>query len=131
MGGMSRRPWTVLAATLLCAAACALPAVALGAPPARACNSSDLRYPFQPGGPKTFGVFQLRIAGGQCATAHRIAQAWMGRFEAAFRAGRLVVPRSVGGFRFTTLPAHEAQAFSERGQAGATTIWFDYRIPNG
>jgi hypothetical protein len=29
------------------------------------------------------------------------------------------------------LPAHEVQAFSERGQSATTTIWFDYRIPNG
>jgi hypothetical protein len=99
--------------------------------PARTCNSADLRYPFQPGGPKTFGVFQLRIAGGPCATAHRVAAAWMKRFETAFRAGRTVVPRSVDGFRFITLPAHEVQAFPERGRSGATTIWFDYRIPNG
>jgi hypothetical protein len=42
-----------------------------------------------------------------------------------------VVPRSVDGFRFTTLPAHDAQEFRERGQMGNTTIWFDYRIPNG
>jgi hypothetical protein len=128
---MPHRSCTVFAAALLCSIACAFPAAALAATPAHSCNSADLRYPFQPGGPKTFGVFQLKIAGGPCATAHRVAQDWMRRFEAAFRAGRLVVPRSVDGFRFTTRPIPEVQAFPERGQAGATTIWFDYRIPNG
>jgi hypothetical protein len=37
----------------------------------------------------------------------------------------------VAGFKFTTLPAHEAQTFRERGRMRNTTIWFDYRIPNG
>jgi hypothetical protein len=55
----------------------------------------------------------------------------MRRFEAAFRAGHTVLPRSVAGFTFTTLPAHAAQTFRERGTQMATTIWFDYRIPNG
>ncbi len=117
----------VLVACALAAAAAATAASARS----RGCDSADLRYPFQPGGPKAFGVFELRIAGGRCATAHEVAAAWMKRFEAAFRAGRTVVPRSVAGFRFTTLPAHEVQAFRERGRSATTTIWFDYRIPNG
>jgi hypothetical protein len=128
-------PRHTLAAVFILIACAVVPETAAGAaaasPPARNCNSADLRYPFQPGGPKTFGVFQLRIAGGPCATAHRVAAAWMKRFETAFRAGRTVVPRSVSGFRFTTLPAREVQAFPERGESGRTTIWFDYRIPNG
>jgi len=124
------RPNKTLAAVLL-AAACVVPASAAGATPARRCNSADLRYPFEPGGPKTFGVFGLRIAGGPCDTAHQVAKAWMNRFEAAFRSGRTVVPRSVAGFKFTTLPTHAAQTFRERGRSRATTIWFDYRIPNG
>jgi hypothetical protein len=110
--------------------ACLLPATAAAASP-HGCRSADLRYPFMPGQPKAFGVFGLQIAHGPCTTAHRVAKAWMGRFEAAFRAGHLIMPRSVDGFRFTTLPAHEAQAFRERGQMGATTIWFKYVIPNG
>jgi hypothetical protein len=118
-------------AAFLVVAMCALSGATAAAAPGRACNSADLRYAFQPGGPKTFGVFELRIAGGPCATAHRVAAAWMKRFETAFRAGRTVVPRSVAGFRFTTLASHQVQAFRERGQSGATTIWFDYRIPNG
>jgi hypothetical protein len=126
---MPRSVKLFLAASLT--AACLLPATAFAAPPQRNCHSADLRYPFQPGGPRTFGVFSLRIAGGPCGTAHRVAKAWMSRFEAAFRAGRLIVPRAVDGFRFTTLDAHEAQEFRERGQMGATTIWFVYRIPNG
>jgi len=122
-------PRHTLAAVLILVACALVPATAAAS--ARNCNSADLRYPFQPGGPKTFGVFELRIAGGPCATAHRVAAAWMKRFETAFRAGRTVVPRSVAGFRFTTLPAREVQAFSERGRSATTTIWFDYRIPNG
>jgi hypothetical protein len=131
---MSRRTQRSAAAVLVlaaCALAAAKATAAPAAAPARNCVPADLRYPFQPGGPKAFGVFNLRIAGGPCATAHRIAAAWMKRFEATFRAGRTIVPRSVGRFRFTTLPAREAQAFRERGRSAATTIWFDYRIPNG
>jgi hypothetical protein len=125
---MARPIWT---SVLLLVALCALVPATAGATPARSCNSADLRYPFQPGGPKTFGVFELRIAAGPCATAHRVASAWMNRFETAFRAGRTVVPRSVAGFRFMTLPAPEPQEFRERGQSATATIWFDYRIPNG
>lgn len=42
-----------------------------------------------------------------------------------------VVPRSLAGFKFTSLPVHAAQTFRERGRMGNTTVWFDYRIPNG
>jgi hypothetical protein len=127
---MPRRTFIGLAAVVV--VVCALLAAASApAMSARACNSADLRYPFQPGAPKAFGVFELRITGGPCATARRVAAAWMKRFETAFRAGRTVVPRSVAGFRFATLRAHEVQAFHERGQSATTTIWFDYRIPNG
>ena len=129
LSGMS--PLSKLTIVFVLTAACLLPATAAAAPPSRTCRSADLRYPFQPGGPRTFGVFGLRIASGSCATAHRVAQAWMRRFEAAFRAGHLIMPRSVDGFSFTTLPAHEAQEFRERGRMGTTTIWFEYRIPNG
>jgi hypothetical protein len=111
---------------------CLLPGTAVAAASQHSCRSADLRYPFQQGGPRIFGVFGLRIAHGPCTTAHGVAQAWMSKFETAFRKqGPLVVPRSVDGFRFTTLPAHDAQEFRERGQMGNTTIWFDYRIPNG
>jgi hypothetical protein len=123
------KPIKLLVAAVLLGA-CLLPATAAAASP-RTCRSSDLRYPFQPGGPRTFGVFELAISHGSCATAHGVARAWMSRFESAFRAGRFTMPRSVDGFRFTTLSAHEAQAFRERGQMGATTISFLYRIPNG
>jgi hypothetical protein len=113
-------------------AACLLPGTAAAASSLpHSCHSADLRYPFMPGGPNTFGVFGLRIANGPCTTAHRVAKAWMGRFEAAFRAGHLILPRSIGGFRFRMLDVDEAQAFRERGRMGDTTIWFDYRIPNG
>src|SRR5215210_2507650 len=122
---------TLCAAVLLLAGAGAgLPAAA-GAAPARSCRSADLRYPFQPGGPNDFGVFRLRIAGGRCATAHRVAKAWMDRFEANLRAGRIRLPRTVHGFRFKTLPPTAAQTYNERGRRRATTIRFAYRVPNG
>jgi hypothetical protein len=119
-----------LAAVLLAVVALA-PAAADGAGSPTRCKSADLRYPFTPGGPDDFGVFKLRIAGGRCATAHRIAKIWMRRFEANLRAGRLKLPRSVRGFRFKTLRATEAQTYRERGVRRPTRIRFDYRVPNG
>jgi hypothetical protein len=116
---------------LLLVTACLPAAAVASAPTARNCNSSDLRYPFQAGGPRAFGVFKLQVSHGRCTTAHRAAAAWMTRFEAAFRGGRVALPRFVAGFTFTTLPAHVAQTYRERGRARSTTIWFDYRIPNG
>jgi hypothetical protein len=107
------------------------PAAAADAAPTLRCKSADLRYPFSPGGPKTFGVFRLRIIDGRCTTAHRVAKDWMDRFEANLDAGRVKLPRSVDGFTFTTLPATEAQTYRERGRRGTTTIRFDYRVPNG
>jgi hypothetical protein len=123
------RPIKIIFSALLIAA-CLLPATAAAASP-RSCLSADLRYPFQPGGARTFGVFELATTHGSCATAHAVAKAWMSRFETAFRAGHESMPRSVDGFRFKTLPAREAQAFRERGVMGARTISFLYRIPNG
>jgi hypothetical protein len=38
-----------------------VPAPATAAAPTP-CKAADLRYPFQPGGPKTFGVLRLTIA---------------------------------------------------------------------
>ena len=122
---MSARP--------LCAAAIAfamLPVATAQAKPLT-CRSADLRYPFQPGGPKTFGVFKLTVAGGRCSTAHRVAKAWMTEFEAGIQAGRVRLPKRIEGYAFTTLPATEARTYRERGRKGATTIRFDYRIPNG
>jgi hypothetical protein len=107
---------------VLALTAFAFPLAEAIAAPTHSCDSADLRYPFEPGGPKSFGVFGLRIAGARCATSHRVAAVWMKRFEAAFRAGRTVVPRSVRGFRFTTLPAHDVQAFRERGESATATI---------
>ena len=76
-------------------------------------------------------MFKLRITGGRCTTAHRVAKTWMKRFEANLRAGRVKLPRTVEGFAFTTLPANAAQTYRERGRKGTTTIRFDYRVPNG
>jgi hypothetical protein len=122
----------------VCAAAAVLAILAALLPsPADAtatlrCKSGDLRYPFQPGGPKTFGVFKLRITGGSCRTAHRVAKRWMDRFEENIRSrGRLRLPRKVNGFTFTSLPPNAAQTYRMRGRKGATTIRFDYRVPNG
>lgn len=62
------------------------PAGARASTKVRKCQAADLRYPFRPGVAK-FGVLRLRITGGGCATAHRVAKDWMSRFEASFRRG--------------------------------------------
>jgi hypothetical protein len=117
---------------LLVAVAAALLAVAAPAGAAtRSCKAGDLRYPFQPGGPKTFGVFKLTVAGGTCAKAHRVARSWMAEFELELLLGRVKLPRKVAGFSFKSLPPDAAQTYRERGRKGATTIRFDYRVPNG
>ena len=86
---------------LACAASVALllliPAAAEAAP-TKVCKSADMRYPFQPGGPKTFGVFRLTITGGRCGTARRVARRWMDRFEAKIDEGVVKLPRRVRGF---------------------------------
>jgi hypothetical protein len=108
-----------------------LPAATADAKPTR-CKSADLRYPFQPGGPNTFGVFKLKITNGKCATAHRVAKRWMQRFEKSIREeGEIKLPRHVLGFDFETLPATEAQSYRERGRRGDKVIRFLYRVPNG
>lgn len=120
---------------LICAGLAVVAAASVPAPaPAaetRVCTSADLRYPFRPGGPKTFGVFKLQVTGGSCATAHAVAKRWMDRFEASLREGRVRLPRRVRGFRFRSLPPTEAQTYRLRGRRGETTIRFDYRVPNG
>jgi hypothetical protein len=126
---MSRRLLHALCAAAVVAALG--PPAAAGASPPLHCSSADLRYPYQPGGPNDFGVFKLRIAGGRCTTAHRVAKAWMKEFEANLRAGRVKLPRQVAGFTFTSLPPNAAQTYNERGRKGAKTIRFDYRVPNG
>jgi hypothetical protein len=126
---MPRTP--LLAAVALCAATALLPPAVADARPTQRCKSADLRYPFRAGGPKTFGVFRLRVTGGGCRTAHRVAKAWMKEFEANVDAGRVELPRTVRGFAFTTLPPNAAQTYRERGHRDATTIRFDYRVPNG
>ena len=65
----------------------------------RSCASGDLRYPFEPGGKKTFGVFKLKATGATCLAAHHAAHAWMAEFEASLRGeGPLELPRTAGGF---------------------------------
>ena len=125
-------PHAIRATGLVFAAAVALlaPAVADARPTLR-CNSADLRYPFEPGGPKTFGVFKLRITNGACRKAHRVAKAWMAEFELSVLLGHVELPRKVAGFTFTTLPPDAAQTYRERGRRGTTAIRFDYRVPNG
>ena len=127
----SRVPWALVVVTAALAAL--LPAApAAAAPATRTCKSADLRYPFEPGGRRTFGVFNLRITAGTCTTAHRVARAWMRAFEKRLRGpGRLRLPRSVAGFRFTTLAPKAAQTYRERGRRRSTTIRFDYVVPNG
>jgi hypothetical protein len=113
----------------------ALAALLSAAPAADAattrCKSADLRYPFQPGGERTFGVFGLQVADGTCTRAHRVARTWMAEFELELLLGRVRLPRKVAGFRFTSLPPNAAQTYRLRGRRGATTIRFDYRVPNG
>ena len=108
-----------------------LPAASGGAATTQRCKSADLRYPFEPGGPKTFGVFKLRVTGGTCTTAHRVAKSWMNDFEGDILRGHLRLPRSVDGFSFKSLPPDAAQTYRERGRRRATTIDFEYRVPNG
>jgi hypothetical protein len=108
-----------------------LPAGVADASSTRRCKSADLRYPFEPGGPKTFGVFSLRITDGACTTAHRVAKSWMNEFEGDILRGRVKLPRSVEGFSFRTLPPNAAQTYRERGRRRTTAITFDYRVPNG
>lgn len=105
--------------------------VASAASAGHRCRSSDLRYAFSPGAPKAFGVFRLRVAGGSCTTARRVAHAWMNGFEINIHNGTETLPQLVRGFTFVTLPAHEAQTYRERGTKASTTIRFDYRVPNG
>jgi hypothetical protein len=115
----------------------ALAGAVLAAPPAahaasyKPCHSADLRYPFEAGGPKTFGVFRLRIHAGSCQTAHRVAKDWMDRFEGTLRRGHVKLPKSVDGFAFETLAPNAAQTYNERGRRGERIIRFDYRVPNG
>jgi hypothetical protein len=122
-----RRVAAIALATLLAL----LLAPAAHAAPALRCKSADLRYAFQPGGPKTFGVFKLTIADGTCAKAHRVARAWMADFELELLLGRVKLPHKAAGYTFTSLPPNAAQTYRERGRRGATTIRFDYRVPNG
>ena len=108
------------------ALALALLAAATAEAKPRTCKSADLRYPFEEGGPKTFGVFKLSVEGGSCTTAHRVAKAWKKAFEVDYK-----VPKSVAGFTFKTLKPTEAQSYNERGRKGTVTIRFVYRVPNG
>jgi hypothetical protein len=114
----------------LLALALAASVLAVSAAPAqarfRSCKSADLRYPFQPGGPKTFGVFRLKIERGTCTTAHRVAKKWKNRFEVRFK-----LPHKVERFTFTQLPPNAAQTYRLRGRRGDTTLRFNYVVPNG
>jgi hypothetical protein len=125
---MSHLLRTVIALLVLAALLATAPAAR--AAPTR-CKSADLRYPFEPGGPKTFGVFKLQVTGGSCARAHRVARAWMAEFELEGLLGRVKLPRRVAGFRFTDLPPTAAQSYRQRGRKAGTTISFEYRVPNG
>ena len=109
----------------------ALPAAAADAQQSVRCKSADLRYPFEEGGPNTFGVFKLRITRGSCTTARRVARAWMKEFEANLEEGRVELPEEVRGFKFKELPPNAAQTYRLRGRRGAKSIRFDYVVPNG
>jgi hypothetical protein len=118
------------AGIVLVAVVALLPAAVAHAAP-KHCKSADLRYPFEPGGPKTFGVFKLRITDGTCRKAHRVANEWMAEFELNILHGHVKLPHRVAGFTFETLPPNAAQTYRERGRKGTTTIRFNYVVPNG
>ena len=63
--------------------------------------------------------------------AHRVARSWMAEFELNLLLGKVKLPRQLSGFSFKSLPPDAAQTYRERGRRGATTIRFDYRVPNG
>jgi hypothetical protein len=107
-----------------------VPAPATAAAPTP-CKAADLRYPFQPGGPKTFGVLRLTITRGTCATARHVAKAWGKAFEANVAGGSVKRPRRAAGFTFTELEVTQPQEYRLRGRRGTTSIRFDYRVPNG
>lgn len=118
---------------LLAVAAVALIVLAgtASAASARSCRSADLRYPFKEGGPKTFGVFKLKITEGDCAVARTVAKRWMTRFERNLDAGRVRLPKRVADYTFTQLKPNAAQTYRLRGIRAATTIRFNYVVPNG
>ena len=122
-----RRLLPVLAALAVLAAA---PAAAEAKP--RSCASSDLRYPYEPGGKKTFGVFKLKATGASCLDAHHAAHAWLAEFEASLRGeGPLRMPRTAGGFKWKELQPNAAQTYRLRGTKGSKVVTFDYVVPNG
>jgi hypothetical protein len=108
----------------------ALAATLLLAAPANAatqtCSSKDLRYAFTEGGPKTFGIFKLRVTNGSCSTARKAAKAYKTTFEKKYK-----VPKQAGGFTFTELPPNAPQTYRLRGVKGTTRINFNYVVPNG
>ena len=118
----SRAMKRILPALLLASAVFASPAHAA----TTTCSSADLRYPFQEGGPKTFGVFHLRATGTSCSTAHTVAAAWKKKFEVKYH-----LPKTVNGYTFTSLKPKAAQTYRLRGSKGAVRINFDYVVPNG
>jgi hypothetical protein len=95
------------------------------------CKSSDLRFAFQPGAPKFFGVFRLKATNASCATAHKVAKDWKKRFQANQNHGNDTLPKKVDGFTFTTFETHAAQTVGMKGRRGAATLQFRYVIPNG
>jgi hypothetical protein len=121
----------ILVAAIVLAATLAVAAPGVQARPTIDCKSADLRYPFMPGGPKTFGVFKLKVTGGSCTTAHRVAKTWMAKFEANINAGSTKLPKTAAGFTVTSLPVTEAQTSRLRARKGTTSIRFDYVVPNG
>jgi hypothetical protein len=122
---------STLTILLLVALAALLPASADAAAAVHVCKSSDLRYSFNQGGPKDFGVFKLTISGGTCSTAHRVAKTWMTKFERNLHSGSEKRPRHARGFTFTSRAANEPQTFRVKGTRDLTTIRFKYRVPNG
>jgi hypothetical protein len=123
----------MLRSPALAAAVAGLALVAAAPAEAKAvsCKSSDLQFPFMPGGPKFFGVHKLKVTGGTCATAHRVAKDWKRRFQANLNKGSEKLPKHVDGFTFSQVEVHAAQTFGMKGVRNRTTVRFNYVVPNG
>jgi len=109
----------------MAAMAVALTAVAPASAAPTACKSSDLRYSFNPGGPKTFGVFNLRQTATTCKVARYVAKEFGRKYEST---GKL--PKRAGGFAifgYTSGP----QQVTIKATAGRKVVRFRYVVANG
>ena len=106
----------------------AAPAAIASTDGAQRCRAADLRYGIQDGMPRDFGVWRLRVTGGSCTTAHRVARAFQLKL---IQSPTGKVPRTVAGFQIDQLPPHAAQTYTLRATRGRTIVEFDEVVPNG